>query len=92
MQEVLARSLGRHDPLKEEMATPSSGLDLCVVFIIRNLNEQDLQKIGQSFKTLPMFAKYWKSSTNRHTIPDRLLYFKKGNRRKVDLLKVFYIK
>ena len=37
------------------MASHSSGLVLCFVSIICNLNdEQDLQKIGQSFKTLPI--------------------------------------
>ena len=53
MQESLAKSLGREDALKEESATHSSGLVLCFVSIICNLcDEQDLQKIGRSFKTL----------------------------------------
>jgi len=50
MQEILAQSLGREDMLEEATVTHSSGLVLCFVFIICNLNdEEDLQKIGQSF-------------------------------------------
>ena len=56
MQEILAQSLGREDMLEEAMATHSSGLVLCFVFIIHNLNdEEDLQKIGQSFIYLFIF-------------------------------------
>ena len=47
MQEILAKYLGREDPLKEKMATHHIGLVLCFVSIICNLNDEPgLQKIG----------------------------------------------
>ena len=55
MQEILAKSLGQEDALKEESATHSSGLVLCFVSIIRNLNDEPgLQKIVWSLETLPV--------------------------------------
>ena len=57
------------------MATPSSGLDLCVVFIIRNLNEQDLQKIGQSYikyKGVPEIKLTVKTTDNIWNIGERV--------------------
>ena len=55
MQEILAKYLGREDPLKEKMATHHIGLVLCFLSIICNLNDEPgLQKIGWSFKILPI--------------------------------------